>query len=89
MSSIPEVSRRFSDLTFVEIREQVQQGWRAVIPIAYRGKNGWHAMRVPLPLIDPPSSRSACSQHHWLTASLLSQSHNKAATRQVSRNGRS
>jgi hypothetical protein len=26
--------------------------------IALRGKNGWHATPVPLPLTDPPSSRS-------------------------------
>lgn len=37
-----EKSRRFSDLTFVEIRERAQQGWLAVIPTGCTEQQGPH-----------------------------------------------
>src|SRR6266849_8378213 len=36
--------------------------------IAFRGKNGWRAMPVPLPLTDPPSSSSASQQSSPLSS---------------------
>ncbi len=42
MFSMPEKSRRFSDLTSAEIRERAQQGWLVVIPTGCTEQQGPH-----------------------------------------------
>ncbi|BCL83796.1 creatininase [Ktedonobacteria bacterium brp13] len=39
---MPEKSKRFSDLTYVEIRERARQGWLAVIPTGCTEQQGPH-----------------------------------------------
>src|SRR5258708_16322300 len=42
MFSMPEKSRRFSDLTSAEIRERAKQGWLVVIPTGCTEQQGPH-----------------------------------------------